>query len=106
MSVDRGLGVASLILGLAGTGIALLWPTHRWVGWAFLVGALSVAVLGGVWALARYQTIKEYGSGRPSPAPLHSAYAEAVRGGIHLNVGTISQQATQQPMDAKYPTVE
>lgn len=60
MSFDRVLAVVSIVFGLAGTGIALLWPTRRWVGWGFIVTAVAIAVLAGIWALARRSKISDH----------------------------------------------
>jgi hypothetical protein len=66
-SIDRMLGVASLVLGLAGTGIAILWPTHRGVGWGFLIAAAVTALIAGVWVISRRYALKEYQSQVPQP---------------------------------------
>ena len=87
---------------LAGTGIVVLWPDKRWLGWIFLSAAGLVALIGIVWAVARWHARKEFEREHSSKLPTatsppiqQQAYAEALSGGIHIpiSVGTIQQNA-------------
>src|SRR5882672_842299 len=94
-SIERW--VASLVLGTAGTGIAILWPTHRAVGWAFLIAAGAIGIIAVVWALARWHARKEFEREheREQPAsrlpPIQTQSTDVAHDGINVNVGTISQ---------------
>lgn len=69
MSIDRTVGVGGVTIGLIGTGIVVLWPDKRWLGWVFIGLGLLIAVLSIVWALAEWHARKEF-EARPSPASI------------------------------------
>lgn len=59
ISIDRSVGVGSLVIGLIGTGIVVLWPEKRWLGWVFLALAFLILLIAIVWALAVRHARKE-----------------------------------------------
>lgn len=56
MSRGDRLGIAGLILALIGIGIAVLWPTVRWIGWLAIIAAIVLCVR---WALLEFERPKE-----------------------------------------------
>jgi hypothetical protein len=48
MSFGDRLGIAGLILACIGIGIAILWPTARWVGWIAIFSAIGLLICWGV----------------------------------------------------------
>ncbi|MGZ8843374.1 MAG: hypothetical protein ACXW18_06905 [Pyrinomonadaceae bacterium] len=59
-----------MTIGLVGTGIVVLWPEKRWVGWVFIGLGLLIALLSIVWALAFRYARKEFEMSRPSPSAI------------------------------------
>jgi len=52
MSFDSRIGIASLIVGLLGIGITIVFPQQKWIGWLFI----GLALLGGAgWGLIEYR---------------------------------------------------
>ncbi len=49
MGFDSRVGFASLLVGLLGLGITLLWPNRKWVGWIFILAGLGTLVF---WVIA------------------------------------------------------
>ena len=54
---ERQLTLLGLVVALAGVGITILWPSKRWVGWAFLGAGILVAVGDGAWSLTRDNSV-------------------------------------------------
>jgi hypothetical protein len=46
-SWDIRIGIASLIMAFAGVGIAILWPSKRWLGWLCLFSATALGIYWG-----------------------------------------------------------
>jgi hypothetical protein len=59
MSLGDRLGIAGLISACIGIGVAILWPTVRWIGWTALISALVLVIC---W------TILEFGRPREVPS--------------------------------------
>jgi hypothetical protein len=98
ISIDRAVGVGGVSVSLIGTGIVVLWPDKRWLGWVFIGLGMFIAVLAMVWALARWHTRQEFerkDQNLLQPLAKPAAHVEATHGGVHVNVGTISQHADQ-----------
>ncbi len=54
VSVDRTIGIGGIVIGLIGTGIVILWPNKRWLGWAFIALGLLIALVAiAMWAVIR-----------------------------------------------------
>ncbi|HXI24045.1 MAG TPA: hypothetical protein VNG71_09220 [Pyrinomonadaceae bacterium] len=107
VSIDRAVAVGGVTIGLIGTGIVVLWPEKRWLGWVFIGLGLLIALLSIVWALAVWHARKEFEHEHEQSAvarqqPNQTQNAEVARGGIHVNVGTISQNADQRSTVAKH----
>jgi hypothetical protein len=60
LSIDRAVGVGGVTVGLIGSGIVVLWPDKRWLGWVLIGLGLLIAAFAVVWALARWQARKEF----------------------------------------------
>jgi len=60
LSIDRTVGIGGVTIGLIGTGIVVLWPQKRWLGWAFIGLGVLIAVVAIVWALAVRHARKEF----------------------------------------------
>jgi hypothetical protein len=73
MSIDRTVGVGGVTIGLIGTGIVVLWPDKRWIGWVFIALGLLIAVLAIVWALAAHHTRRELEADQKKPAWIRDA---------------------------------
>jgi hypothetical protein len=75
MSIDRAIGVGGVSIGLIGTGIVVLLPDKRWLGWVFIAVGSGIAALAVLYAIAKWQASKEYerahprvGTGTPQPS--------------------------------------
>ena len=60
MSRGDRLGVAGLVLALVGIGIAVLWPTARWIGWTAIVVAVGLVVYWGVLEVKRPKDLPSF----------------------------------------------
>jgi hypothetical protein len=70
LSLDRSVGIGGVAIGLVGSGIVLLWPEKRWLGWVFISMGLLVALVAIVWALAVSHARKELEGKHSNPAPI------------------------------------
>lgn len=52
---DRSLAIAGLVLACIGVGIAILWPTVRWIGWIAIIAAIA----GICWVVLEFRRPKE-----------------------------------------------
>ena len=104
LSVDRVIGVGGLVLTLIGSGIAVVWPDKR-LGWIFIAAGLLIFLFAVVWVVARWHARKEFEreqqANRP-PLGNQAQTTEVAHGGIHVNVGTISQNADQHSVVAEH----
>ena len=73
VSIDRTVGVGGVTVGLIGTGIVVLWPDKRWLGWVFIALGFLIAVLAIVWTLAVYYTRRELEADQKKPAWIREA---------------------------------
>jgi hypothetical protein len=60
MSRGDRLGIAGLVLALVGIGIAVLWPTERWIGWVAILVATGLVVYWGVLELKRPKQLPSF----------------------------------------------
>lgn len=60
MSRGDRLGIAGLVLALVGIGIAVLWPTARWIGWGAILVALGLVVCWGILELKRPKQLPSF----------------------------------------------
>jgi len=53
-SLDRTIGVGGIVIGLVGSGIVVLWPNKRWLGWVLIAVGLIIGLVAiAVWVIAR-----------------------------------------------------
>jgi hypothetical protein len=60
LSIDRAVGVGGITVGLIGSGIVVVWPDKRWLGWIVIGLGLLIAAFAVVWALAGWHARKEF----------------------------------------------
>lgn len=60
MSRGDRLGIVGLILACVGIGIAILWPTVRWIGWIAILAAIGLIVCWGVLELKRPKQLPSF----------------------------------------------
>jgi hypothetical protein len=88
MSFGDNLAVWGLIVCVIGIGIAILWPTQRWLGW-LCIGVAAMLILGWVWlsmgnrrSHAHEMTVpgtqpnSGVPSSKPTPPPAHPPNGE------------------------------
>ena len=56
MSLGDRLGIAGLISACIGIGIAILWPTAKWIGWIAVIAAIGLVIC---WGVLRFKRPKE-----------------------------------------------
>lgn len=115
MSIDRAVGVGGVSVGLIGTGIVVLWPDKRWLGWVFIAVGSGIGVLAVVWALARWHTQREFENRHSSTPPVllpaqQLTQSPTINNSPTINVGPFTQSNQSEPRletkEAVRPEVE
>jgi len=60
MSLGDRLGIAGLTAAFIGIGIAILWPTVRWIGWIAIFVAVGLVICWGVLELKRPKKVPSF----------------------------------------------
>jgi hypothetical protein len=60
MSLGDRLGIAGLTSAFIGIGIAILWPTVRWIGWIAIFAAIGLVICWGVLELKRPKEVPSF----------------------------------------------
>src|SRR5437899_38528 len=110
MSIDRTVGVGGVTIGLVGTGIVVLWPEKRWLGWVFIGLGLLIAFVSIAWTLAVWHTRKQleerHVNSAAVPAPQVTQHAPIHFAPVISPSFNQSQSQTQtQQATAEKPTI-
>lgn len=102
MLIDRTVAVGGVIVGLVGTGIVVLWPEKRWLGWVFIGLGLVIALISIVWTLAVSHARREFNQSHSKFAAMPIPSPQLISTGIdfkpHIEVKpTFNQTQTPSP---------
>jgi hypothetical protein len=93
----------SMILGLIGVGIQLLWPEKRWIGWIFIGLALVIAVGVALWALAQRLALQNHPSSFPDSRPVEQTVKNVGNPKIEVNPSFTQSQSQEVRVERVEP---